>query len=649
MRGDGPQGGDRGRSVAEGLIWDDSKIVAWDLETSGTLPEYALQPWRVATGDSWLTSTSMIEHNGERLVPSYSGLWPKVETLTMFLEDVVENGKVVVGWNIAFDISWLFALGIPSELIHRVKWLDAMLLLKHLEVEPEYELDRAKKRSFGLKAAVAQYLPKFAGYEDDVDFHATDDASLARLQKYNDRDSVFTWVLAKMFWHKLTDRQRQVALIETECLSMVAQANYEGMIVDTLVARELASHLEVTAEELLRTLAPHGVTETVIRSPTKMAKLLFDDWGLPVYKENVGKKTGKVSRATDKEVLHELAFADPRCKELKEYREALNNKTKFADAPLISADYNGDGRTHPAARVFSTYSGRLTYSSKQGEGKDEKPIGFALHQEKRDKFYRSIIVSPPGYTLVEFDAAAQEYRWMAIMSGDPVMQQLCQPGEDPHSYMAARILRIDYKGLQDAAAAEDKKAESDRHLGKFSNLSCQFRTGPKTLRSKARVQYGIPLEMPQTQLIHKTFQQTYQRVPSYWERQIALTRKQGYAETIAGRRVKVTGDWNGSLGWAMESTAIIMPIQGTGADQKYLALKAIKDELAQVGGQFAWELHDGVYLYIPDSVTDRFVVDMKRKLDNLPYREAWGFDPPIPLTWDAKTAKSWGSLKAWKE
>jgi DNA polymerase I-like protein with 3'-5' exonuclease and polymerase domains len=78
-----------------------------------------------------------------------------------------------------------------------------------------------------------------------------------------------------------------------------------------------------------------------------MAKLLFDDGGLPVYKENVGKKTGKTSRSTDKEVLHELAFVDERCKQLRDYREALNNDTKFAQAPLISAEYNGDGRTRP--------------------------------------------------------------------------------------------------------------------------------------------------------------------------------------------------------------------------------------------------------------------------------------------------------------
>lgn len=42
------------------LTWDDAKVVAHDLETSGRLPEYALQPWRMARGDMWITSASTV-------------------------------------------------------------------------------------------------------------------------------------------------------------------------------------------------------------------------------------------------------------------------------------------------------------------------------------------------------------------------------------------------------------------------------------------------------------------------------------------------------------------------------------------------------------------------------------------------------------
>ena len=99
------------------------------------------------------------------------------------------------------------------------------------------------------------------------------------------------------------------------------------------------------------------------------------------------------------------------------------------------------------------------------------------------------------------------------------------------------------------------------------------------------------------------------------------------------------------MGWAMGSTAINYRIQGTGADQKYLAMSALKDLLVSYAVRFAWDLHDGLYFYVPDQVVKPFVEKAQKILNNLPYKKAWGFDPPIPLPWDCKAGKSWGGLE----
>lgn len=630
-------------------VWDAAKIVAWDLETSGTIPEYALQPWRYPT-TSWVTSTSMIRHDGARLIPHGSKLFPTIPDMRAFLEEAIENDWTILGWNIVFDIMWLFAMGL-GDLVYKISWLDGMLLWRHLEIEPEYEFQqsRGKKKRYRLKPeGVERFIPVMAGYNDDVDFHSTDPAELAKLQKYNDRDSVSTWIISHIVWEDLTPAQRQCALIESASLPMVAEANFNGMLVDTLACRDLACMLDSIACNMLLQLAPHGVTEKIVRSPKQLSELLYDRWKLPVLKENKSKITGKTTRSTDKEVLHELSLSDPRAKQIRQFREALGNKAKFADGILTSVDYNADGHTRPSAIVFGTYSGRLTYASKQGSGVNERPVGFALHQEKRDKEFRNVIIAPPGYTLVEFDASGQEYRWMAIASNDQTMLNLCLPGEDPHSYMGAVLAQHDYQKLMALVAAKDVMAQASRQLGKVGNLSLQYRTSARKLRSVARVQYDLPMELPEAQRIHATYQRTYPQVPIYWDRQIALTRQKGYVETFAGRRVQVVGDWSGDYGWSMGSTAINYRIQGTGADQKYLAMMVLRPYLNQIGGRFAWDLHDGIYLLIPDNMVSRAVVDIKQMLDNLPYTELWGFTPPIPLPWDCKTGKSWGGLKEWK-
>lgn len=630
------------------MQWDDSQFIAFDFETSGELPEYALQPWRVAQGKSWATSLVWCERSGQKLNIE-GGLWPSVDMMRAMLQHAIDHKLTICGWNTVFDIQWLMSYGL-TDLCMRVKWLDGMLLWRHNFIEPEYEIDKGKKKSYGLKACVAEVLPQFAGYEEDVDFHSTDPAELKKLHEYNVRDTMFTLRLCKHWFRKLEKEPQRLkaALIEADCLPLVAKANLDGMLVDTLACAELAAKLDNDAATALEVLAPFGVTEKVVRSPTQLAKLLFDDWQLPVLKENKGKKTGRLSRATDKEVLHELAFADERAKTLREYREALNNKTKFATAPRVSVDYNGDGRTRPQAIIFGTYSGRLTYASKQGRNKDERQTGFALHQEKRGKEFRAIIQAPEGYTVMEFDASGQEFRWMAIASQDDTMLELCLPGGDPHSYMGAQINNLNYEELMRLVSAEDPIGKAARQLGKVANLSLQYRTSAAKLRVVARVQYNLPMELPQAQLIHRTYQIAYPRVPLYWQKQISMTKRLGYVETFAGRRVQVVGNWVGGHAWSMGSTAINYRIQGTGADQKYLALSVLRPYLTKIGAHFGWDLHDGIYMYVPDAQVARAADEIPKVLANLPYQKAWGFTPPIPLPWDCKIGASWGSLKEHK-
>ena len=918
-------------------------LAVFDWETSGELPEYALQPWRIPKGKAWGTSLAWLRHaDGKPLVqggvlddettdPQYRACRAKAMAQVM-LEEAIEHKLTLGGWNTVFDASILIAYGL-GDLVNQCRFVDGLLLWRHFFIEPEYETDRAKKRPYGLKTFVAENLPQFAGYDDEVDFHDRSVEARAKLHKYNVRDCIATYAGIRLLWDALTPQQQVAAAIEAQTIPMAAAANVMGLPVDVLATKELQSSLHNDAAKCLRTLSadaatmavvarhkdlakfgPDKVVEKIVRSPDQLGKLLFDTWGLPVLKENTGKKTKVVTRATDKEVLHELAFKDPRAKVLHHYREALGNCTKFADNILKSADYNEDGRVHPTANIFGTYSSRLTYASQQGKGVAARPIGFAIHQEKRGKLFRAALIPPEGHDLLEFDAAGQEFRWMAIQSGDETMLQLCRPGEDPHSYMGAEINGCDYRGLIDEVRLGHYNAELIRKFGKLANLcvaegtqiltdrgpcniehvrlddlvwdgeefarhdglsfsgirvvithqgvtatpdhrvkvtggwsrldkaqrlawpidracqagsafrivvglarravheirrdlcagavrlrdrargqsslhgdrpigamqgvcdtseaqagwepdrqgccrrpaaearqrlvpemrepqgqivsqlrrawdqvllllgvggrgvhqggvatsdiseaghrparqqwslrawklalgyakseprqptttrtydivncgprrqfsangrivhnSLQYRTSAPRLRVKARVDYDIPMEMPQAYHIWKVYRGAYSGVPKYWERQIAKGKRLGYAETLAGRRVKVEGNWAGSDAWSMEGTMINYPIQGTGGEQKYLAMAVLKSYLQAERIQFAWDLHDGLYFYCPKAKTAKAVPTIKAMLDNLPYKQAWNFIPPIPLPFDAKVGGSWAELKEWRE
>jgi len=248
---------------------------------------------------------------------------------------------------------------------------------------------------------------------------------------------------------------------------------------------------------------------------------------------------------------------------------------------------------------------------------------------------------------MEFDAAGQEYRWMAIASGDSTMLRLCQPGQDPHAYMGARIVGGSYTQIMKYAKVSGTPEANARQCGKVVNLSSQYRVGFKKLQQIAEIDYSISMSIDEAQRIQRIYQTTYPGIPRYWMAQIQKAQSLGYVETIARRRVRIIGQWGSDKSWQMEGTAINYPVQGTGADQKYLALQHIRGYLNKIGAHFAFDLHDGLYFYVPIKKVKEAAHEIKDILDNLPYESVWNFKPPIPLPWDCKIGPSWGDLKSY--
>lgn len=617
------------------------RLTSFDVETRGTDVGYALQPSRLKSGQAWVTMCAMV--STEDTDHPIQIMRPSREQLRVWLVDTAQRRVPIVCWNGAFDIAWLLAMDLRDE-VYACQWLDGMLLWRHVCNQPEWV--PGARSHFGLKLAVEEILPLFAGYDKDIDFETDDPVELAELASYNVKDALYTVMIAQILWERLTPEQRVAVRIEAQCLPMVAEANLHGIRMNEVAARELGKKLRDTATaamaELKLTDTADEIDPSVLASPTKLRKLLFGSWGLTPVKQ-----TAKGADSTDRDALSLLADEDPRASLLNAYRENTNNATKFADGAVEALVYNGDGMVRPSARIFSTYTGRMTYSSSILKGKDRRKTGYPLHQTKRDKEFRDTIEAPDGYTMMEFDFSGQEFRWMAVMANDATMLHLCQPGEDAHGYMGASIEGSDYEEFKRRLHSGDVTAKSFRQLGKINNLSCAYRVSWRTLKRVARVQFGVILSDGQAQTLWRTYRRGYHRVPKYWEIQAHLGRTQGYVETAAGRRI-YTADpelWTPDRKWGLESTSINAPIQGSGADQKYLALAILRDYLPTVDGRFYFELHDGLFVTIPDRYADKAVHEIKTLLSNLPYKSAWGIDLPIQFPVDAKRGKSWGSLE----
>lgn len=653
----------------------DIDFIGLDIETA---PEgdadsvFALQPWRVLEGKAKITALAVARaFGGAKLATS-------VTEMQSFLDELA--GKYVVTWNGIFDVSWLFASRLKGG---KVKWMDAMLLWKAVdnsqlkEMQPSWSLAAGVERwcmdEPWAEAFIAMKKEEHEAGEDDK--YWIDRCKL---------DAFATARIATKAWASLTDKQRRLECISAACIDPVARSWVRGVRLDVAVA---AAKSPVIIEEMFQIEQTLGVVShpkltqkkdkeravklkdevqwvpsKILSSPKQLGELLFGkqlhpytadfdttgSWCLKA--KNFSEKTGLPS--SDKKALTYLADYDDRIISILRWRELNTQYTKFIKGIAGCSQYLNSTTAHPQPSLGATYTRRMTYRSKSGsKGAASKAnIGIALHQFPRPKELRKLILPPKGKVLGELDASGQESRLMCIFSGDENMTHIFRSGGDIHSYTGAEIAGMSYESFMAGKALKNETIVGPhglRYQGKFTNLSNNYRIGVKNLRIKARVDYGMDVDWDTAMQWQRAFFRAYPRIKEYWSEAIFLGKQRGYAETLAGRRFRLDFWDDPDRRWDTESSAIMQPIQGSGADQKELANAVVAARFPHV--EFGFDLHDAMFLYLDENDDYKStMLEIRHTLNNLPYKEAWGWEPPIPLPWDASVGESWGAMEELK-
>lgn len=634
-----------------------SDIVGLDLETEpcdGQPQEYALQPWRAQQGLARISSCAAARLSGA--TTSVRGHLPMLRSLLQSL-----HGKPVATFNGVFDLAWLLSYGLETE-VRAVQWIDCQILWKFADNSqatadrPEWDLAAACKRWLCDVPWIAEYTHMKTSAPEPGDASAAE-----YWQRRGKLDALVTALLVPRITAALSHTQLRAASISMRCLVPVAKS----WVVGVRVAAQLAENMRLPATAEMRQIEAQlglitppenkkdrekaidgWVPSKVLASPQQLAKLLYDDWGLTCERET---KTGRDS--SDKSALTYLADHDTRVIDVLRWRELNTQLNKFILGVPAAVAYLGSDVTHSSPRLFSTYTGRMTYSSRSGRSgaAHDAKIGVPLHQWPRQKAMRNLIIAPDGYDFVEFDAAGQEARLMAAQSLDDALLAIFNspsPRDDMHSFTAASIGGLEFDDVLQRKAAKDDAiigAQGLRNSAKFINLSMQYRAGVKKLRVVARVQYKLNHDLPTISRWSKIYHRTYPGVAKYWGAAIRKAQALGYAESFGGRRFAIDR-WDDDHRWGSESSAINFPIQASGADMKELAIATLDAQFPEL--IFVLDLHDGLFFLTPKSPhTAELVKDVCSVLDGLDYRTAWDWAPPIPMLWDGGFGSTWGSIK----
>lgn len=623
--------------------------VALDIETrpkNGCPSEYALQPWRYQEGRAEISNIAVARHTGSCVLA--------LKNYRTMLRSLA--GQQVVTWNGVFDVAWLIAYGYWDE-VKAIQWVDGMLLWKWLSNSQYKERIPRWSLADGAQEFCADepWLEKFLEMKSQGIQAGTNDKYWEMRAKF---DAIVTAKIGDVAFKALDVRRTKSAMIANSIIPEVARSWVLGVPMDF---SKIVAIKPVVAEEMLQIEFRLGVSNfsgaaahsilgdsakwtpsKILRSPKQLGHLLFKTWKLKPKRFTDKSTPDDPKPSTDKIALTYLADESDLVIEILRWRELNTQLTKYLESPLRARAYLGSDVMHPSPKIFSTYTGRFTYASKTLK---KYATGMAIHQWPRNKAFRALLVPPAGFKHVEYDAAGQESRIMAHQSKDETMIRVFQNNMKIHAMTGAKISGMSYDDFMKGRAAGNETINGEHGLyyqGKLINLSSNFRVGVTKMRIQARVQYGMNVDFQTVEMWQSAFHSRYPGVKEYHKAAIARAKHMGYAETLAGRRFDLT-HWSKDDRWSTESSALMFPIQGTGADMSDLAIRELAKRYPEFIFWFA--LHDGLHMLVKEDVPNDYLLEARDMLDAIDYKKEWGVDMLVPLTWDCSVGPRWSDLK----
>jgi DNA polymerase-1 len=523
-----------------------------------------------------------------------------LERLKPLLED---PGRRKVGHHIKYDAHVLARYGIA---LNGIAW-DTMLESYVLDsTASRHDMDSLALKYLGLETVHYEDVAGKGAKQirfDAVDVDAATD--------YAAEDADVTLKLHRELWPRLEAEPRLKSVftdIEMPLVPVLQAMEQAGVLVDCAL-------LAVQSDEIVERMAAleaeaHNLAGGPFNlgSPKQLQEIFFEQLGLPVLR-----KTPKGQPSTAEDVLQELAadFDLPRV--ILDYRALSKLKSTYIDR-LPECVYAGTGRVHTSYHQAVAATGRLSSSDPNLQN---IPVRTAEGRRIRQAF-----VAPPGHVLVAADYSQIELRIMAHLSGDKSLQRAFAAGEDIHRATAAEVLGL----APDAVTGEQRRSAKAVNFGLIYGMSAF---------GLAR-QLGIDRGEAQ-QYIDRYFER-YPGVKRFMDETRALAHRQGYVETVFGRRLYLPdiNSKNGQRRQYAERTAINAPMQGTAADIIKRAMIAVHEWLSKSGldARMIMQVHDELVFEVAADAAE----ELRREVTRLMEAAA---ELAVPLKVDTGVGSNW--------
>lgn len=460
-----------------------------------------------------------------------------------------------------------------------------------------------------LNHAVVQFAPFEKNKKKQIRFA---DAPFESISNYAS-DEISTIVELTKYWVKNLDEQElKLAYdVEVPLTFVLADMEYTGVSVDEqyLYRLTLSMNNQLAAiEGKIYELAGQIFN---INSPRQVGEVLFEKMGLKAKK-----KKGKTNYSTNAAVLEELSEEYEIARLILDYRKFAKLKSTYTEALPALID-SKDGRIHTTYNQTVTATGRLSSSNPNLQN-------IPVRTEEGNKIRNAFVPKDKeNYLILSADYSQIELRLLAHISQDKNLVEAFNSGVDVHTLTASKVFDVPVEDV----------TKDMRYKSKAVNFGIIYG------QSKYGLAKALGISNAEAETFINKYFATYPRVKAYMEGTVIEAEKNGYVETIFGRKRYLSTELSSSNGMIREfakRAAINQPMQGTAADLMKIAMidfsKKLKENNLQ--SKMIMQVHDELVIEVLKSEQD-----IVTKL----VKEAMELNQPlsVPLVVDVNVGESW--------